>query len=377
MSTDDAFSNDELLLKARFRLLVENLPKLYLTLIAVAGFLAVLIGSAVSPVILWPWAGALICSSIVRGLHWLRLERRGYDFTPEEIRRRLAETDRIGGLLLMVFASVGYFVLQSPDLLLRTTTMLALWAAAVGTAFYLFVLPRTARNIVLGVTATMCGVFLWTGGHTLWTATPMFLAVSAALIVFLKRNFETFKTAVEAQAVVEIMRREALQLAMTDPLTSLPNRRAFEARLAMLVAGGKAFALGIVDLDDFKPINDTYGHSAGDKALIIVAHRLRSLGDGIFVARLGGDEFALLVEDAERAEALLVRAVELLSAAYGVDGEMLTMGASCGLAFWRTPGDEALLVAQADAALYRAKDRASRGLSERRRGYVAVFKAAA
>ncbi len=385
MDYDNIPHDDQFLLEERFKLLVDNLPKLYFTVITIVCFVVFLLGDAASCRVLAVWAAVLIVMSLVRGHHWWRLKKYGYHFDADEIRRRLEQTDRLGLALLAFFASVGYLVTLSPDMLLRATTMLALWAAAVGTAFYLFVLPRTAGNIVTGATAVLCAVFLWSGDRTLLMATPMFIAVSVALLHFLRRNFETFTTAVEARAIVDVLRKEALRLANTDALTDLPNRRAFEERLAALVAHGKPFALAILDLDGFKPVNDTYGHGVGDKTLVVVARRVRDLGVRAFTARLGGDEFALLVEDAEGAETVLRDALDMLSAAYLIDDLTIHLGASCGLAYWRNPGDEARLLEQADAALYRAKQRPDRRSdgpdrrsgSPRDQGSIALFKAAA
>jgi diguanylate cyclase (GGDEF)-like protein len=375
MDDDKVLHADEYVLSARFRLLVESAPKLYLTVIVTVCFVVLLIGDDVPTGVLAPWAMVLIGASIIRGYHWWRLGKNGYDFCADEMRRRLIETEHLGVILLTFFASVGYLVLQSSDLLLRTTTMVVIWAASVGTAIYLFVLPQTARRIVLGVTVTMCCVFLWSGGRALLIAIPMFLTLSVALIHFLHRSFETFKATVEAQALVERMRKDAVRLAMTDALTGLPNRRAFDERLAMLATDSKPFAVAILDLDSFKPVNDTYGHGVGDKALVSVAQRLRSLGDMVFVARMGGDEFALLIEDVELAEAVPSRAVGLLSAAHRIDDHTIYLGASCGVAYWRRPGDEVHVAEHADAALYGAKQRPNR--QKDGGGRITVWQAAA
>jgi diguanylate cyclase (GGDEF)-like protein len=378
MDNEKALQSDDYVLSARFRLLVENLPKLYLTIIVTVCFVVLLVGDAVPTGVLAVWAAILIAASIIRGYHWWRLGNEGYKFCADEIRRRLIETERLGVILLTFFASIGYLVVQSPDLLLRTTTMLVLWAASVGTAIYLFVLPDTARSIILGVTVTMCSVFLWSGGRPLLIAIPMFVAVSVALIHFLRRSFETFKATVEAQAAVEALRKEALQLAMTDALTGLPNRRALQERLAMLATDKKPFAMAVLDLDGFKPVNDTYGHGVGDKALVSVTRRLRSLGDRVFVARMGGDEFALLIEDADGAETILRHALVLLSAPYRIEDHSIYMGASCGLAYWRQPGDEIHIAEQADIALYDAKQRPNRQQDcKRGGGFFTVWQAAA
>jgi diguanylate cyclase (GGDEF)-like protein len=116
----------------------------------------------------------------------------------------------------------------------------------------------------------------------------------------------------------------ASQEARRCPLSGLPNRRAFleelDARCARVAAGGKPFALILADLDDFKQVNDHYGHAFGDQVIAATALRLRSAMTGLFVARLGGDEFAILVETAQVADASAI-AVELAAAVSEPIGE--------------------------------------------------------
>ena len=97
------------------------------------------------------------------------------------------------------------------------------------------------------------------------------------------------------------MNHQLLQQALTDPLTELPNRRAWEellgARLAEAIPAGSRWCLAILDLDHFKAINDTFGHPVGDNVLRVVGQTLRdSLRQRDLVARLGGDEFGLLLQ---------------------------------------------------------------------------------
>jgi diguanylate cyclase (GGDEF)-like protein len=364
---------DDILVTEQFRLVVSDLPRLYVTVIIVVAFVTVLIGPVVSPIILGIWATLTSAAAVARGIYWWKIGRSGRPFSTVEMRAKLAQIDKLGQGLLVFFASVGLFVLQTPDLLLRTVTMLAIWAAAVGTSFYLSVLPRTARNIMCCISGSMCAVFLWSGGRVLYVATPMFLAVSYSLIVQLRRNFDTFKAAVEAHAIIDALRHDALRLAMTDTLTGLPNRRALGERLAILAANAQPFALASIDLDGFKPVNDVFGHGVGDKALVMVAERLHELGDKVFVSRIGGDEFVLLIEDADLAERAMQHAVDALSAPYEINGLSISMGASCGLAYWREPGDEGELMERADAALYQAKAfTRRRGERDKRKGYVAL-----
>ncbi|WP_244507800.1 putative bifunctional diguanylate cyclase/phosphodiesterase [Methylobacterium phyllostachyos] len=153
-------------------------------------------------------------------------------------------------------------------------------------------------------------------------------------------------------------------MARLDPLTGLPNRLLLRERLAEALARldrtGEACALLLIDLDRFKPVNDTLGHPVGDALLEKVADRLRStVRPTDTVARIGGDEFIILqagVRDAAGTQALARRIVDLIGRTYMVEGHLLTIGASVGVALAPEDGADAdRLLKNADLALYRAK----------------------
>ena len=145
-----------------------------------------------------------------------------------------------------------------------------------------------------------------------------------------------------------------------DHLTGLANRAGFAERLS--AAGGAAgpLALFYIDLDGFKPVNDTFGHAAGDELLSAVGARLlECVRGGDTVARLGGDEFAVLVEDVG-GEDDIARIAERLQGAFAapfcVRGRSLAVGASIGRAVWPADvGEVDALLRHADAAMYEAK----------------------
>ena len=154
------------------------------------------------------------------------------------------------------------------------------------------------------------------------------------------------------------------ELAERDALTGLANRKGFRDRLVQQLAttaqGGQATAILYVDLDRFKAVNDTLGHPVGDALLRKVAERFKTaLRDSDVVARIGGDEFAIIQSDAAQpaaATALATRLVDLISRAYAVDGHMLHIGASVGIAIAPVDGREPdILLKNADLALYRSK----------------------
>ncbi len=155
-----------------------------------------------------------------------------------------------------------------------------------------------------------------------------------------------------------------VELAERDALTGLANRKALRDRLVERLASaartGQATAVLYVDLDRFKAVNDTLGHPLGDALLRKVAERFKSaLRDGDVVARLGGDEFAIIQSDSPQpagATALATRLVDLIGRAYAIDGHILHIGASVGVAIAPNDGYEPdVLLKNADLALYRAK----------------------
>ncbi len=153
-------------------------------------------------------------------------------------------------------------------------------------------------------------------------------------------------------------------LAYFDVLTHLPNRRMFSDRLSVALANAHRHGhqLGVIflDLDLFKEVNDSLGHSAGDELLKQVAKRLReSLREGDTAARMGGDEFTILLQQIESeaaATAIAKRMIELISEPFDIAGEALNITASIGISLYPCDGlDEDTLLHQADAAMYRVK----------------------
>ncbi|MEP7361177.1 MAG: EAL domain-containing protein [Chloroflexota bacterium] len=152
--------------------------------------------------------------------------------------------------------------------------------------------------------------------------------------------------------------------AFHDPLTGLANRALFLDRLQHAMERqrgfGRQLAVLFIDLDDFKTVNDSLGHGAGDRLLVGVAERLRGvLRDGDTVARMGGDEFAVLVEDATDGDApveVAGRLLACLQAPFDHDGKELYVRASVGVASWESSSETAEdLIRNADMSMYTAK----------------------
>jgi diguanylate cyclase len=155
-----------------------------------------------------------------------------------------------------------------------------------------------------------------------------------------------------------------LSQAHTDPLTGLPNRRAFDEELARRYAEfsrkGTPLSIVLVDIDRFKAFNDDFGHLAGDEVLKAVANRLRdSHRDIDMVARFGGEEFAVILPDTTTEHALLpAERARLAMAAdvFNCDGRQVSVTISCGVAELQPAESADSLLRRADDALYASKN---------------------
>ncbi len=189
---------------------------------------------------------------------------------------------------------------------------------------------------------------------------------------------DALATAVEAElCMAEQMERIAFleRLAISDELTGLLNRRGFEDALGRTIAAARRYGehgvLVYVDLDGFKPVNDTYGHAAGDAALRHIAELLKdNVRPTDFVARLGGDEFAVLLtrttwDDGLKRAENLDRLVNETSISW--EGRTIHLKASFGIQTYGPRDDGHELLDRADEAMYRAKRLRAEVLAERAR----------
>jgi diguanylate cyclase (GGDEF)-like protein/PAS domain S-box-containing protein len=202
------------------------------------------------------------------------------------------------------------------------------------------------------------------------------ISTKDGLRLFLTRRATVLDEAGEPQYLIktheDVTNRRQIEARMAhmayhDGLTDLPNRAAFLQALSQMIEACEGstdeFAVLSVDLDGFKEINDVFGHAMGDKLLIEVARRLQMSTGGGVVARLSGDEFGLIIDgkQPEAGRALAERVAETLASDFLIDGKSIYTGVTTGISLFPRDGrDGASLLANADAALFRAKAK-SRG----------------
>jgi diguanylate cyclase (GGDEF)-like protein len=212
--------------------------------------------------------------------------------------------------------------------------------------------PRLTWPLAVVEIATYCSPFLYTNAgrdHVLVDRAVMYAAAYVGLVAtiqYLKSH------------LVDAERRQR-RMAHEDPLTGLPNRRAFDLALDGAVATGRPFSVMLIDVDRFKAINDTFGHTTGDEMLRAIADRTRASVRGTdTLARIGGDELALVAPDAPaegaaRLATALHDAVEGLVPAPGAAPVTLTIARAT---FPEDGGDRDALLRAADRRLHAVKD---------------------
>jgi diguanylate cyclase (GGDEF)-like protein len=214
-----------------------------------------------------------------------------------------------------------------------------------------------AALLVAGIVALALGRFLATDASVPLTSWPevAMLAVMACLAAVL---WAALRHGASAAEPAQRTARPA-----GDALTGLPTRQFFEERLIAAAkrcdAKRSKLAVLFIDLDGFKPVNDTYGHACGDRVLEQVGQRLRSITRGADVAaRVGGDEFLLLmpaISSQDSVTRVAKAMIELLSRPYKVDEREISISCSVGIALYPDGCKPGKLIPRADAAMYAAK----------------------
>lgn len=225
---------------------------------------------------------------------------------------------------------------------------------------------RIRRSISTGVPEIMEYSLEVAAGMRWFQARMAPIAAAAHSVCFLSRDITGTRIAEQAREDAEERLR---QQALHDGLTGLPNRTQFLERLEQALWASRSshapLAVLMLDVDRFKEVNDTLGHAAGDIVLTAIAERLRKVSRaGDLVARLGGDEFAILLLDAgdEDAATVATRVAACADSSIAVDGVLLNVDISTGIAVGPRDGQEAdALMRRADIAMYAAKRRSRFG----------------
>ena len=317
--------------------------------------------------------GALVLASVLRLIVWIA--RRNRQCSADSALHELRKTHVLAAVI-----SAGYVawalrlsVYGGPYEHAHVAMFIAI--TVIGCILCLTNLPQAALSVTVIVTVPYLAYYLTSGNLVFQAIGLNMLLVTGVMIQVMLNNFAGFRQLVMSKGVTERLSRDNLRMAHTDPLTGLPNRRSFfeglDARFEEAAKNASPLTVGVLDLDNFKPVNDTYGHVMGDRLLEAVARRLCEIaGPNLLMARLGGDEFAFLLDcDADEALILAGKACRLLAEPFYVDNLTLGIGASCGIAAWTDDiVDPHEMFDRADYVLYSSK--------ASNRGGVTVYSAA-
>lgn len=283
----------------------------------------------------------------------------------------------VKGKTNLVYASLGEIVVHA------VAATLCVGIQANFTMFLLMIIPlaflmpnknRYAPFVVMFVSVPLYGLLNFTylkPGHELYhienTISPtVFYVINILVGSFVLMYVATIYTVINRYTGCKLrVQNEQLRiLASTDPLTKLDNRRVISRRLtetaALCEETGESYIVGIADLDDFKRVNDSFGHDMGDHVLEAVAGVITSaLPDGGYAARWGGEEFLFVLPDTDTAQGVIM-AQEMIHAVSELkltcDGETVRVTMTAGICEGQPGDDPEKVINRADSRLYKGKN---------------------
>ena len=288
---------------------------------------------------------ALISFFVYRAVTLYRI--RNLVLSPGEIRREFKSVSLLAVLMSTILTCWAIALFHYADDMLKGQ-ITSFVGITMLTAITCLMPLRQVALIMFVVTALPISAFLLLQAEPVFHAVALNLfVITIAMLVVLRRANEEFRQRVAKEVALDTQRREleelnnaVLRAANEDNLTGLPNRRHFIGMLTERLENARAtrrhFAVGVVDLDGFKPINDLMGYHVGDTLLIEVARRLRAAApDHITIARIGGDEFGIIFPDADDERSLRQECRSILSSLepeFHLPEGTVALTGTCGIA---------------------------------------------
>ncbi|MBU2327052.1 MAG: EAL domain-containing protein [Alphaproteobacteria bacterium] len=312
----------------------------------------------------------------LRSLIWLR--GRNLQRTPQQAYRQLRATNLLSLPIAVFCTAWSISLIPYGDAHQQAHVAFFMAITVIGCIFCLMHLRSAALIVTVTVNLPFFVVMCLSGEPTFIATGVNVILVTMAMIMILVSHYRDFRQLHESRNVLMLQQQalqeqnkamqalsdENLRLANLDSLTLLANRRSFfqmlETTFSRASAASGKLVVGVIDLDGFKPVNDLYGHSAGDKVLIEISNRLSTLADQrLSVYRLGGDEFGLLLQgDVEEADAMALgeKVCELIAERINIGSGMVQVTGSVGFALYPDVGQTGQEIYElADYALYTAK----------------------
>ena len=320
--------------------------------------------AAVSPILLtFVLPAVLVPICVLRAVKWQRLKV--FELSDDEIGRTLEKIVTAVTIMGLLFTAWALSLVPYGDAYAQTHVAFFMSITVIGCILCMMHLRPAALRLTVIVTVPFTLVFLSLGNPVLAAIGLNFCLVAVIMIFIMFVYYKDFRDLVHSQEHLASLSRENHRIANLDVLTGLANRRSFFADLQTMIETSREadtrFTLGLIDLDGFKPINDVYGHLAGDALLVEVGRRVTEvLGPTVEIARLGGDEFGLILPGTADADTIREIGAAICCAVrvpLSVQAGSLQVEASVGFATFPDMADSReQLVERADYALYHAKD---------------------
>lgn len=369
-------TDDMDLCRAQFREFVHQVPLMYL----IVSWNAVAVAFTFrdhAGLLLSCGLGLVLCAvATVRGFWWTRNGRR--NFADTEIIRKIQVTYVLAVILTGLFMAWSFMLYSYGDAGAKSQLIFFLALTQISTVFCLFPLRSAALSVATVATIPFLAFFSLVDGGELLPQAIMLLLVAGGMVVNIYKYNSTFAKLITSRKVLRQRQLEAQklsdenrQIAFSDPLTGMPNRRALLSRLESATGAPERragqLAIAFIDLDGFKEINDVHGHQLGDQLITEVGRMLCELrGETSMLARMGGDEFAILFEGEDAGEVAArfsAEALSRLTVPVRIAGQLFQVGASVGVALdadgLTAPFE---LLRRADTAMYAVKANGKRGV---------------
>ncbi len=357
------------LAQSQIRMFTSQVPMLYFMLLVNVSAICYIHWDTAPRYLTADIGSVLVGFCFVRMAAWAA--RRKRTLSPEQAVRQLRITVRLTSAVSALFFLWGIALYPYGDAYGQGLIAFLLAITAIGCIVCLTQLPAAALLVaIVGIVPVITFLFL-TGKPTFFAMAIELTLVTLGIVNVVLNHSHDFASLINFQKELAKKHQETLRLAEEnsrlanlDALTGLPNRRQFFAKLEdtlrVSAAAGRSFAVGVLDLDGFKQVNDVYGHAAGDRLLIEAGRRLREMSpETTLLARLGGDEFGFVVADEPGEAEMRVYGEQVcsaLQAPFSLVEATVRIAGSIGFAIYPDAGQTAAQLSErADYALYHAK----------------------
>lgn len=353
----------EILIVEQFGLIAKQIPVLYAVIIVNCMFMAVLASYEVSAALAFAFPAGTLPVMLYRVYGWRRHARLLLEQQDlPGMRKALRMTTIMANVLAAVLAVWSVVIMAHISAERAAFVPLFTILSMITCAHCLSAYPIAAYSVMVSG-STYIAIAMAATGDSFMIAMAINVAVVTVMVVYMVRQqYGQLRRLVRSGYKLRRQSGQARALAYQDQLTSLPNRRALIAHIRQETLRNASMLAGMImiDLNGFKPVNDTFGHAAGDSLLIEIAKRLQEVADtNAFVARLGGDEFSIFISDlqsAQEAASLAERLYRVIGEPIAVEGHVLHLGAALGVVVQPAAISGPLVMLQrADIALYEAK----------------------